>query len=136
MKEFIRKALTVNMTPIIIARRLPYITKMALCAPAGIIAHETYNQLYPDTTYGHELANKVRLKRGLGYADVRPSEDPLPRTIEFFGKNLPGLLSTASARFQTNRPMLQEWVDGQITWTQLRLHLASDYEAPDADMPF
>jgi hypothetical protein len=112
------------MTPIIIARRLPYITKVALCAPAGIIAHETYNQLYPDTAYGHELASKVRLKRGLGYADVRPSEDPLPRTVEFFEKNLPGLLSTAAARFQASRPMLQRWVDSQITWTQLRLHLA------------
>ncbi len=136
MKEFIRKALTVNMTPIIIARRLPYITKVALCAPAGIIAHETYNQLYPDTAYGHQLASKVRLIRGLGYADVRPSEDPLPRTIEFFVKNLPTLLSTAAPRFQANRPMLKKWVDSEITWTQLRLHLAGDYQGPDADMPF
>lgn len=131
-----RKALAVDMTPILIARRLPYITKTALCAPAGIIAHETYNQLYPDTPYGNQLATKVRRTRGLGYADVRSSEEPLPRSVTFFEKNLPGLLPTAAARFQANRPMLQAWVDSKITWTQLRLHLASDYQAPDADMEF
>lgn len=136
MKEFVRKALVANMTPILIARRLPFITKMALCAPAGIIAHETYNQLYPDTTYGHTLADKVRQKRGLGYADVRPSEDPLDRTVVFFEKNLPGLLQTAASKFQANRPMLQRWVDSEISWTDLRLHLAGEYDGPDIDMPF
>jgi hypothetical protein len=136
MKDFIRKALMGDMTPIFIARRLPYITKTALCAPAGIIAHETYNQLYPETDDGKELASKVRLTRGLGYADVRASEDPLPRTVEFFETNLPILLPIAASRFQANRGMLQKWVDSKITWTQLRLHLAADYKGPDADMSF
>lgn len=136
MKDLVRKALVADMTPILIARRLPFITKVALCAPAGIIAHETYRQLYPNTPYGHSLAVTVTKTRGLGYADVLVSEDPLPRTVDFFERNLPGLLVTASAKFQANRPALSAWVDGDMTWPQLRLHLAADYTEPDAEMNF
>jgi hypothetical protein len=36
MKSLVGKAIAADMTPIIVARRLPYITKKALCEPAGI----------------------------------------------------------------------------------------------------
>jgi hypothetical protein len=136
LKEMVAKALYCDMTPIIIARRIPYITKVALCAPAGIIAHETYNQLYPDTPYGHNLAARVGHIRGLGYSDVRANEEPLDRTITFFERNLPKLLAESAIRFRACRPILQKWVDQQMNWTDLRLHLAGDYDGPDMDMPF
>ncbi len=136
IKEMLAKALYCDMVPIIIARRIPYITKVALCVPAGIIAHETYNQLYPDTPYGHQLAERVSKVRGLGYSDVRASEEPLQRTVTFFEKNLPIILPQMAERFRANKPILQKWVDGMINWTDLRLHLAADYKEPDQDMPF
>lgn len=136
MKTLVAKALAVDMTPVLIARRLPYITKAALCAPAGIIAHETYNQLYPDTPVGRALAAKVRVTRGMGYADVRATETPLPRTERFFHELLPQILPDAVAKFQAAKPALQQWVAGAMTWTQLRQTLVGGYDEPDAGMDF
>jgi hypothetical protein len=136
IKELVAKALTCDMTPILVARRLPFITKVALCEPAGIIAHETYYQLYPETDAGRNLAAQVTRTRGLGYADVRAIENPLPRTVKFFEQHLPVLLPSAAANFQKNRGLLKQWVDGQITWPTLRLGLGGLYSGPDQDMPF
>jgi hypothetical protein len=135
IKELVAKALICDMTPILVARRLPYITKVALCEPAGIIAHETYNQLYPETDEGRELAAKVIRIRGLGYFDVRASEAPSEHTIRFFRENVPTLLPLAAAKFHQNRGLLQEWIDGGISWPTLRLNLGSGYTGPDQDMP-
>ncbi|MBV9989895.1 MAG: hypothetical protein JOZ72_01265 [Alphaproteobacteria bacterium] len=136
IKTLLAKALAANMTPILVARRLPFITKHALCAPAGIIAHETYNQLYPETPHGIEMAKLVQEKRGLGYFDVLASEEPSLRTIEFMTKHVPKLLPAATSKFQTNKKKLQAWVRGEISWTTLRLSLAGQYQEPDADMDF
>lgn len=136
IKTLVGKALLAEMTPVLIARRLPYITKAALCEPAGIIAHETYNQLYPDTDHGRDLAARVIQPRSLGYFDVKASEEPLPRTIDFFKRNLPDILPTAAEKFRNHREILQQWVDGTMSWHDLRLHLAGQYEAPDHEMDF
>jgi hypothetical protein len=136
MKVLVRKALAAEITPILIARRLPYITKRALCEPAGIIAHETYNQLYPDTDYGHDLAARVTPNRELGYFDVRASEEPLARSIKFFTQNLPTLLPVAAEKFRRHRDLLQAWVEGAISWHDLRRRLAGEYFEPDHEMDF
>ena len=49
IKELIQKALDLNATPLLVARRIHYSAIRNLLEPAGIIAHETYNQFYPST---------------------------------------------------------------------------------------
>jgi hypothetical protein len=134
MKAIVRKALAANMTPILIARRIPYIAKAALCEPAGIIAHETYHQLYPETDHGRDLAAIVRDNRGLGYFDVMASEEPLPRTVTFFERNLPKLLPIAAAKFRHHAPSLHAWVNGTMSWQDLRRRLAGRYLGADEEM--
>jgi hypothetical protein len=135
IKSLVRKAIAADVTPILIARRIPFITKQVLCEPAGIIAHETYNQLYPDTEHGRQLAARVREIRGLGYFDVRASDEPLPRTIDFFQRNLPALLSTAAEKFRANRNLLSAWVaDDPISWPDLRRALHGNYEGSDFEI--
>ena len=107
-----------------------------LCEPAGIIAHETYNQLYPDTDYGRDLAARVTPNRELGYFDVKASEEPLARTIDFFERILPMLLPTAAAKFRQHRDSLQAWVESAMSWHDLRRRLAGQYVGPDQDMDF
>jgi hypothetical protein len=115
---------------------MPYITKAALCEPAGIIAHETYNQLYPDTEEGRQLAATVVEARGLGYFDVRATEEPLQRSIKFFETDLPTLLPTAANKFAEATPWLKDWVAGAMPWSQLRLRLAGTYVGPDSEIEF
>src|SRR5262249_995477 len=127
IKTLVAKALAAQMTPILIARRMSAITKFLLCEPAGILAHETYNQLYPETDKGRALAEAVRNNRGLGYFDVRASEEPLPRTVRFLTELLPGLLPVAAEKFRKNAAALQAWVDGTMPWHELREWLAGRY---------
>jgi hypothetical protein len=136
IKSLVAKALAAQMTPIIVARRMSAITKFLLCEPAGILAHETYNQLYPETEAGEALAEAVRNNRGLGYFDVRASEEPLPRTIRFFTELLPGLLPTAAQKFRGHSGSLQAWVDGAMPWRELRQILAGQYDGADHEMDF
>jgi len=129
MKRIVRKALAADMTPVLVARQMPYITKRGLCQPAGILAHETYHQLYPETREGQELASAVRETRGLGYADVRASENTLPRTTDFFERILPTIAQSAARRFQKNREALEAWSNGDLAWKDLFNHLNKHGEA-------
>lgn len=138
MKTLVRKAISADMTPVLIARRLPYITKTGLCAPAGILAHETYHQLYPDTEAGRELAALAAKKRGLGYFDLRATEETLPRTTKFFETDLPQIAKRAARRFQENKEALCAWARNEITWRQLFNHLnrGDQYDGFDGEMDF
>jgi hypothetical protein len=136
MKTLVAKALAAQMTPIIIARRMSAITKFLLCEPAGILAHETYNQLYPETEQGRALAEAVKKIRGLGYFDVHASEKPLPRTVKFFFEDVPLLLPTAAQKFRAHADSLHAWIAGTMSWRDLRQELAGEYVGPDHEMDF
>jgi hypothetical protein len=136
MKTLIAKALAAEMTPVIVARRISAITKFLFCEPAGILAHETYNQLYPETDDARALAEVVKNVRGLGYFDVRASEEPSPRTVRFFTDLLPGLLPGAAEKFRRHSVSLQAWVSGAMPWRELRQQLAGQYGGADHEMDF
>jgi hypothetical protein len=64
MKLALRKALALDAVPVLIARRIPYVT-FAVLSKCGFILHQTYNQLFPAAEA--ELAAKARDKTLLGY---------------------------------------------------------------------
>ena len=76
--------------------------------------------------------------RGLGYADLKATEDTLPRTWKFFSEDLPSIAQRASERFQQNKSALWEWTENAITWRHLFQHLNHDnsYNGFDAEMDF
>jgi hypothetical protein len=43
IRELLSKALTVDAVPVLIARRIPFVT-FRLLSPCGLIIHQTYNQ--------------------------------------------------------------------------------------------
>ena len=138
IKTIVRKAIAADCTPIIIARRMPFITKNGLCAPAGIIAHETYHQLYPETDNARALAELARQKRGLGYSDIKVSEEPLDRTRNFFHNSFPKIAQRAAELFQTNKEPLSLWANGEISWRDVfdYLNRGTPYNGIDANMEF
>jgi hypothetical protein len=87
LREMIGKCLELDCVPVIIARRIPYVT-FRLLQPCGVIVHQTYNQLFPLSDQA--LADRARHKRNLGYHDIRVDNVPDARLLKFIGKNLPG----------------------------------------------
>ena len=123
ISELIVKSAELGALPVLIARRIHYSAKTNLLEPAGIIAHETYYQDYPaDHT---ALAAKVKHKRSLGFTDVAATEDPHPRTVKFFTKTLPTIVSRLAAQWNANQSALIDYARSQINLAQLYTAIGS-----------
>lgn len=117
VKELITKALELDLTPLLVARRIQYSALANLFEPAGIIAHETYNQFY--MPHHADIADQVKKVRGLGFSDVRATLDPQPRTLKFFNELLPRIADNMAAKFRANRQALEDFAGGGINLAQL-----------------
>jgi hypothetical protein len=121
--DLIVKAAELGAVPVLVARRIHYSAKTNLLEPAGIIAHETYYQYFPaDQT---NLAAKVKHKRSLGFTDVVATEEPHPRTKNFFNSTLPTILPRMAARWAANRSTLLDYAHKQINLAQLYTAIGS-----------
>lgn len=73
VRDLLSKCSDIGAVPVLIARRVPFITFRLLNLSGGIV-HQNYNQLYPGADA--ELAGLARDKTLLGYHDVRPGNEP------------------------------------------------------------
>ncbi len=121
--DLIDKAIEMRVTPLFLARRIHYTTIRNLLEPAGILAHESYYQYYPADH--QDLAERVKHKRALGFSDIRTTEEPMPRTLKFFLKDIPKLVDRAAERFNRNRDALLEYVNENINLAQLYTAIGS-----------
>lgn len=117
IKELIFAAYELDLIPLLIARRIHYTTKTNFLDPAGIIAHESYFHYYPSDQ--SNVADQVRDKRSLGFTDVRATETPDKRTIDFFDSKLPGLVSTMAPKWHANKEVLFQYATNEINLAQL-----------------
>ena len=108
--------------PVLIARRLPYIT-FSLLNVCGVILHQTYNQLFPSADA--ELASKAKDKTLLGYHDIRLGNNPDGRLIRFIRDNLPKVLPEQKRRFDASRDLLQQYATGEIEYYQFAREVIS-----------
>ena len=139
--ELLKKALALDAVPILIARRIPFVT-FHLLSSCGVLFHQTYNQLYPEADA--ELATQAKDKRLLGYHDIRVGNQPDARLRRFIIEHLPRLLPAARERFETYRDLLEGYVDGEHTYeafaARVRRRVVGQpedgfEEEPDADWP-
>jgi hypothetical protein len=123
VRELVIKASDLDTIPVLITRRLHYMTKKNLLEPAGIIAHETYYQYYPadqDT-----LAQRVKHKRSLGFTDVLATETPHARTMKFFRESLPKIVGPMADAWNAKKHHLRSYADGEINLAQLYTEIDS-----------
>ena len=111
--ELLQKALALDAVPILIGRRIPFVT-FHLLSTCGVLFHETYNQLYPEADA--ELAAEAKDKRLLGYHDIRVGNQPDARLRRFITENLVALLPDARNRFERFRDLLEEYVGGEYDY--------------------
>jgi hypothetical protein len=107
VRETIRKCLRLDCVPVIIARRIPYVT-FRLLRPCGVILHQTYNQLFPASE--QNLADRASHKRNLGYHDIRVGNAPDARLLKFIGQNLLAVAEDAASRFEEYKDLLAGFV--------------------------
>ena len=98
IRDLIIKSSQLGAIPVLVARRIHYTTRANFLEPAGIIAHESYYQYYPEDKGA--LAASARHKRSLGFTDVLASETPHPRTTKFFSELLPSIVPWMSQRWR------------------------------------
>ena len=110
VKDLLRKSLELDAVPVLIARRIPFVTVHVL-NPCGVLVHETYNQIYP--TADAELADLVKDKRLLGYHDIRVGNHADARLQRFITELLVPLLPGARERLDRFRDLLEGYVSDE-----------------------
>ena len=135
--ELLAKAVALDCVPILVGRRIPYVTFKVLRS-CGVVFHETYNQLLPEAD--RELADKARNKRLLGYHDIRVGNEPNDRLLKFIVTNLARVLPDARQRFDEFKDLVAEFAYGRIKYAEFAgrvrrrsqgLNEDSDWEALD-----
>lgn len=134
IKAMLRKCLTLNVIPVLIGRRLPFVTLKVL-GPCGVLLHETYNQRMANADA--DLAVQVRHKNLLGYHDVRVSNVPDGRLTKFIETNLPIIVPAAREKFVRFSDLLAEFAYSRMDYAEFaartRRRLAGQKE--DNDWP-
>lgn len=102
--ETLRKCLILDCIPVLIGRRIPYIT-FFLLNKCGVIIHQTYNQLLPASA--QDVADKAKYKLLLGYHDIRTGNTPDARLLTFITRNLMVIAPDARPKYDRYRDLLE-----------------------------
>jgi hypothetical protein len=132
VRELINKATVLDVVPVLIARRIPYVT-FKLLTTCGAIVHQTYNQLFPATDAA--LADKARHKDLLGYHDIRVGNQPDARLTRFVTQHLPQLVDSQRPVFDNFKDLLRAFSHRSISYVEFaaRVRRRVDGTNEDAD---
>jgi hypothetical protein len=134
IRAALRKALTLNVAPVVIARRIQYASFRVL-GSCGVIMHETYNQRLANADAA--IAEQAKHKDLLGYHDIRLGNAPDARLNRFFAENLPNLLDNALAQLDEYRDLLTAYANKDIGYAEFaaRVRRRRSGQKEDSDWP-
>jgi hypothetical protein len=132
--ELLRKCSALDIVPVLIARRIPYVTRH-LFTRCGLVTWQTLRQRYPETDT--ELAVRARNKRLLGYADITLGTDPDGPLVNFVCENLPQLIPEARERLNSFKDLLNPFAFGEMSYDEFaaRVRRRSEGRSEDFDFP-
>lgn len=133
VREFIEKCVALDALPVLIARRIPFVTFKVLNS-CGIIIHQTYNQLYANADAA--IAAKARDKHLLGFHDIRIGNLPDKRMLKFVNHNLPGLVPEMRQRFNVFKDLLQGFVSNELKYPEFAARVRRRTEGTNEDNDF
>jgi hypothetical protein len=133
IRETLRKCLLLDAVPVLIARRIPFVT-FAVLGKCGVIIHQTYNQLMPASDAA--LAAKVRDKTLLGYHDVRTTNEPDARLIKFITKDLLSIAQVAREKFDRCSDLLWSFSFEGMTYEEFAGRTLRRFRGEDEDGPY
>jgi len=115
LKDAIRKARTLDVVPVLVARRIHF-TVFKVLGACGVILHQTFNQLMAKADT--DLADKAREKTLLGYHDIRVSNAADARLSRFFSVNLPPLVGPARQKLADYGDLLDAYVTNEMAYDE------------------
>ena len=115
VRDLLLKCCAINAVPVLIARRLPFVT-FSLMHKCGVIVHQMYNQLFPATDAA--LAANARHKNLLGYHDIRLGNEPDARLQKFISTNLPKVVPSARERFSAHHDLTSRYGNREIEYPE------------------
>lgn len=113
IRDLLLKCCSLDVVPVLIARRIHFST-FSILSRCGVITHETFNQLYPNSA--KDLAEKVKDKNLLGYHDVRVRNIPDARLTRFIEVNLPEVLPKARPYFDAFKDLLSAYGNRELDY--------------------
>ena len=132
IRVLLAKAVALDCVPVLIARRFAFVTFKVLWS-CGVVFHQNYNQLLPQTAA--ELAQQVKDRNLLGYHDIRLGNEPDQRLQKFIGTNLPEVLPEARARFDHYKDLLEAFANNEMEYKEFaaRVRRRSEGRFEDGD---
>lgn len=128
--ELLRKAVALGSIPVLVGRRIPFVT-FKLLSTCGVVFHQTYNQLLP--LANADLAEKARDKQLLGYHDIRVGNHPDRRLMKFIETNLPGVLPRARQAFEEYKDLLGSFAMRAIDYDEFAARVRRRSQGLDED---
>lgn len=118
----IARACTLECLPVIAARKFAYTTRARLFSQVGVLGFESQFQYFsPDV---HEISTKfpdIMHKDGLGYADIKITDEIPSHFIHFFRDILPEHISDYYEMFMQNNDLLAAYaIDAQLAEEKTR----------------
>lgn len=130
LREAIAKARTLDVVPVVIARRIQFATFRVL-GTCGVIMHETFNQRM--ATADTVVAQKAQHKDLLGYHDIRIGNLPDDRLSRFIGSHLPGLMADAREKLHTFGDLLDAYAFGNMAYEEFAARVRRRQRGQDED---
>ena len=132
LRDLFSKCCTLDVVPVLIARRIHYST-FSVLNPCGVILHETYNQRYPSAS--ERLADEVKDKNSLGYHDVRVGNQPDARLTKFIHIHLHDIIGEAREKFDKFKDLLAEYADGTHSYKSFSARVKRRTKGEPEDLP-
>ncbi len=130
IRELLSKCIALDIVPVLIARRIPFVT-FTILSKCGLIIHQTYNQLFP--TSETTLGTRARDKTLLGYHDIRFGNIPDARLLKFITTNLPMIAAGARAKFDDHKDLLEPFAAGTMGYREFAARVLRRHRGEDED---
>lgn len=128
--EALRKCIALDCLPVIIARRIPFVTFRLLHA-CGAISHQMFNQIYPASAQA--IADQAKHKDILGYHDIRTGNIPDHRLVAFIQKHLFSVAPAARKRFDEYKDLLAGYASGDLSYISFAARVRRREQGMDED---
>ncbi|MCZ0875635.1 hypothetical protein [Peribacillus sp. AS_2] len=109
--RMIAKAATLECLPVLAARKISFISRAGFFSKVGILGFQTQFQYFNPrvkAASNYKFADVVK-KEGLGYADIKITNDIPPFFLSYFQNTLPDNLEEYYQRFMDHREILKEY---------------------------
>ncbi|TXN01385.1 hypothetical protein FV222_10730 [Methylobacterium sp. WL103] len=133
------KCLSLDCIPVLIARRIPYVTFKLLNA-CGWVIHQNFNQIMPN--HLRDVVDVAKDKKILGYHDLRVGNIPDARLLKFIQRDMVPSAIQARARFNKYKDLLERFATKDISYAEFAARLRrrelgqnEDHDWPEPEVP-